>query len=790
MDDNNNNGYIPIGAEPGSGKNADDAAAKETQKSLAELRLEMEEGNRYEIEGLSFAKTQLDVLKTVAKTMLSIEAIMLTQLRNESRRVEKIDESTDPVVPEELDNITNVRALDLDVPSNLKEALGGLAGIVVAFAAEWEKVFAGITKFIKEDKLLMAIGRAFGRLGEMFKAEGIIGKLFQPGSKLVKGIIAPIEKMFASFAGLFKAEGAIAKLFTAEVAVGRISISIADMYAALAKTFVEIGTAIKATVAESRIVTTFTEAWAGLTKVFKGFSEGIALGAGPIGKFFKPLGEFFAKFKVVGTFLGETVGKLLPPLLLIMEVVEVVKGAFEFASDEMESGGNFIQVGVAAIIGGFTGFVNFWLEIPDFLLKGISKLTSMIFGPDNPVTKFLDSFSLVDLFTEFMVGVKDFVNHPLDSMLEIVETIEKSFSGLIQDAVDGILAFDFTTIFKDPVGTVISVVMAPYTLLKNAVAWVLSKLGFEEVGESLREFSITDAIKSLINKPFQLLIEASNWVMDKLGFQALITEADDFDIFEILGDLLMAPFNLLIKAVDWTLEKLGFDKLSSYLPDPAEMLQKFGDWLTGIIDAGIQWIKDKLSFFGGDSDDKKAREEAKALRKGAEADGIVTKESTGLFSSKKVIDQDTLQNMTDNQLGEFAKAYADDDDLFPLLQAEAERRKMERSKPPAKNPGTVQSALQPDAVAVVENDYANPAAVISAPEQPAVSRSQEMMMSQAQLDNTKTKQSGGGNTSVTAANTTVSTSNVTNNSYTSMPMPSTKDTSDQTYIFRATGTSR
>ena len=186
----------------------------------------------------------------------------------------------------------------------------------------------------------------------------------------------------------------------------------------------------------------------------------------------------------------------------------------------------------------------------------------------------------------------------------------------------------------------------------------------------------------------------------------------------------------------------------------------------------------------------KAREEAKALRKGAEADGIVTKESTGLFSSKKVIDQDTLQNMTDNQLGEFAKAYADDDDLFPLLQAEAERRKMSRSKPPAKNPGTVQSALQPEAVVAVENDYANPAAVISAPEQPAVSRSQEMMMSQAQLDNTKTKQSGGGNTSVTAASTTVSTSNVTNNSYTSMPLPSTKDTSDQTYIFRATGTSR
>jgi hypothetical protein len=321
---------------------------------------------------------------------------------------------------------------------------------------------------------------------------------------------------------------------------------------------------------------------------------------------------------------------------------------------------------------------------------------------------------------------------------------------------------------------------------------VLSKLGFEEVGEELRAFSITDAIKDLINKPFRLLIEASNWVMDKLGFQNLITEADDFDIFEIVGGILMAPFNLLIKAVDWTLEKLGFSKLTEYLPDPAEMLQKFGDWLTGIIDAGIQWIKDKLSFFGGDSEDKKARKEAKEMRKYAEETGLVTKESTGLFSSKKVIDQDTLQNMTDNQLKSLAEAYADDDDLFPLLQAEAERRKMERSKPPAKDPGTVQTALEPPAsVVAVEEDYANPAAVISAPEQPAVQQSQDLMVSQAQLENTKSQQGQGGGSNQTNINTNaITTSNVTNNSYTSMPQPSARDNSDQLYIFRATGNPR
>ena len=769
------------------GKKEQEEAARETQQKLADLRLEMEEANRYEIEGLSFAKTQLDVLKTVAKTMLSIEAIMLTQLRNESRRIEKVEDDREAVTPETPDNIETKRK-DFEVPTNLKELIGGLAGIVVAFAAEWEKVFEGITKFIKEDKLLMAIGRAFGRLAELFKAEGAIGKLFQPGAKLIKGIIAPIEKMFIAFAEMFKAEGAIGVLFKE----GKILEPVAEFLKVIRSYLgVAVETA-KGLVAESRIVTTFTDAWKGLTETFKVFSEGVALGGkGPIRKFFKPITDFFTKFRGLFKGIGDAFGKLLPPVLLVMEIVEVVKGAFEFASDEIESGGNLIQVGIAAIIGAFTGFVNFWLEIPDFLLKGISKLTGMIFGPDNPVTKFLDSFSLVELFSEFMMGVKDFVTHPLDSGIELVEGLGKAFTSLINNAVKLITDFDFTTIFKDPVGTVISVVMAPYTLLKNAIAWLLSKLGFEEVGESLRAFSITDAIKDLINKPFRLLIEASNWVMDKLGFQNLISDADDFDIFEIVGGIIMAPLNLLVKAIDWTLDKLGFGAISDYLPDPAALAKKFGDWLTGLIDTAVEWIKDKLSFFGGDSEDKKARKEAKEVRKMAEKDGLVTTEKTGLFSSKKVIDQDTLENMTDNQLGELAKAYADDDDLFPLLQAEADRRKMERSKPPAKDPGTIQTALQPPAAVVaVEEDYANPAAVIEAPVQPAVAQSQEMMMSQQALQNTQAQQQGpaGGNTNITS--NAISTNNVTNNSYTSMPQPSSRDNSDQLYIFRATGSSR
>ena len=177
----------------------------------------------------------------------------------------------------------------------------------------------------------------------------------------------------------------------------------------------------------------------------------------------------------------------------------------------------------------------------------------------------------------------------------------------------------------------------------------------------MRAFSITDAIKDLINKPFKLLIEASNWVMDKLGFQNLISDADDFDIFEIVGGLLMAPLNLLVKAIDWTLDKLGFGAISDYLPDPAALAKKFGDWLTGLIDTAVEWIKDKLSFFGGDSEDKKAREEAKALAKRQKQTELSRTEKTGLFSSKKVIDQDTLENMTDNQLSELAQAYADDD---------------------------------------------------------------------------------------------------------------------------------
>ena len=97
---------------------------------------------------------------------------------------------------------------------------------------------------------------------------------------------------------------------------------------------------------------------------------------------------------------------------------------------------------------------------------------------------------------------------------------------------------------------------------------------------------------------------------------------------------------------------------------------------------------------------------------------------------------------------------------------------------------------QAEVVSEFKDKYGTPSTLISVPEKSAVMRSEEMMMSQTQLDNTKTKQSGGSSTNVTAASTSVNTSNVTNNSYTSMPMPSSQDNSDQLYIFRATGTSR
>ena len=457
--------------------------------------------------------------------------------------------------------------------------------------------------------------------------------------------------------------------------------------------------------------------------------------------------------------------------------------------------------------------------------------------------------------------VTDALSAMWTTVTETFTSIGKSIGAVAYDAVEWVknkaietkdnLFATIESFFKDPVGTMIDIITAPIDLLIDGVAWVVGKLGFDDLSESLKNFSYADAVKNVIMAPINLLKKGVSWVLSKLGFgedgegegDISDVEAEETGLLSTILNFVTAPVRLIGKAFSHVLGMMGFENLLSEIPSPVEMLKQAGEWIGGLLGKAIDWFKSKLSFFGGDDTPKEPVDFGLSGNEGVQDfEDMGVLKNTGRFDiGKAQIDEDAIQQMSLGQLDQIAAEYpkykylqkqiseeksrrmelsGGADSIDDIFEANQEMRttqhtgfekfsdegladvgsvtfkddeqaqyyaQLEREKRESRN---LKAAMTAKNVALVESDYANPSAVISGTDQGASLQTQDMVTSQRQLDNTKTKQASGGNTNVTAASTTVSTSNVTNNSYTSAPQPSSQDNTDQLYIFRATGTSR
>ena len=789
MDEENNN------------KNNDSVEGqKKQQLTLEDIAARIGEQTKNQITEVAQMKKEINVMKEIAESVFHIREMLALAALRESRRVEKIE-------PEEKDTKKPTPKIEVEEVGTFKELLAAITGAVAGLVAG---IVAGIATFAKGLAKNLIPARTQVKIRKMWRGiTSKIGKFFSFIGKTIDKTIKSLTKPF--------------KLLEAAAAESKLG----KLVKAFSKGFEMLVAPIKAGIAPLRVA--LKEASA-VGKVFKSFF-----------KFFQPLG------KLLGTYIA--------PILIGFEVI---KDVFRIFSDETTSLSDKI-IDVLFAIPKQIGV--FFLEIPDLIKDGISKLTAKLFGPENPVTKMLDSFSFVTMWTDTVDAVSDFFKSPVESFKSMVEYVKelikpaidwfdnfsfgdffasmtKSIDDAIAGAIKWIVDFDVDKFIDDALNGMWDfgekIFKSISDAITSAVKWIgdfdlFGKIeaGIEKIGEIgtgikdaivntfnsvigfITNFDILGTITTwwegfkedpaggilaIIMAPINMVTDAVSWLMDKLSFSKTqeVMEGEGGalkTIADIILKIATFPAKIIMKTIDFVLGKLGFDSLLSYIPDVGDILSKAGDWISGLLDDAIQWFKDKLSFFGGDSEEKKEKKEMEEMQKMAEKEGIVKKEGYYGFR-KNTIDENTLRGMTDNQLGSLAEAYRDDEDLFPVLLAEADRRKMERSKPSVKDPGTIQTALKPEAVVSIEQDYTNPSAVISGTQQGSAAMTQEMVTSQNQLDNTKGSGSGGGSTNVTAANTTVSTSNVTNNSYTSMPMPSSQDNSDQTYIFRATGTSR
>jgi hypothetical protein len=155
----------------------------------------------------------------------------------------------------------------------------------------------------------------------------------------------------------------------------------------------------------------------------------------------------------------------------------------------------------------------------------------------------------------------------------------------ITGALDGYAEGGILGGFKGAIdGFFTSLVTIPLDLIKDMIAWVLKKLGFDESAEVLGSFSFTDLWKQLTGAIFSGIEGAINVIKDLFTFGE-----EDKTALGLLGkftDLIYAPVNM---AINFVRGLFGFEETDEPF--------KLQDWITEKATAIFSWLGAKFSEF-------------------------------------------------------------------------------------------------------------------------------------------------------------------------------------------------
>lgn len=261
----------------------------------------------------------------------------------------------------------------------------------------------------------------------------------------------------------------------------------------------------------------------GFSGLLKGLGKAAGLGLGAllaplfvVGGFFQQmiteLGFIASKISQLARFIGRQILKIpgmdkvknlaTSFIGFITNYLSKFKGFFVAAPDAKEL--TFIQKSVLRIKNAITGFVN--------IFKSAGKFFNTVFKPIiqgfksglGIVTRFAGVFGrlLGRIFPFFaiIIGIFDSITGFLDGFKE------SEGESLVARVIDGI-GGGIGKLFGNLVGI-------PLDLLKNVIAWILGKMGFENAAETLKEFKIADKINEMIRKLFGMISEGVDSVID------------------------------------------------------------------------------------------------------------------------------------------------------------------------------------------------------------------------------------------------------------------------------------
>lgn len=226
-------------------------------------------------------------------------------------------------------------------------------------------------------------------------------------------------------------------------------------------------------------------------------------------KFFKVIGDFFGRIgKFVGKFTGLTKLKELGGGG-IDKIIGSVKGFFGNIKNSLANfakakgfvlgvdGKAVVKTNafVKSIVNGVTTVKNFFAGIGKTIKAVLAPITSGVRTGFSFVTKFAAGFGTV-------LG-KIFL--PITILMSAFDFITGFIDGFKIDGIMGGLEAGLAKLFGNLIGI-------PLDLLKQGVAFILGKFGFDEVAESLKTFSF----KNLIQKGIGGLFDMVKFVINQL----------------------------------------------------------------------------------------------------------------------------------------------------------------------------------------------------------------------------------------------------------------------------------
>jgi hypothetical protein len=224
-----------------------------------------------------------------------------------------------------------------------------------------------------------------------------------------------------------------------------------------------------------------------------------------------------------------------------------------------------------AVKGFFTKIGNFFKAIMKFGGSGgvVGKILAFAKGFGTILGKFFLPLTLV-------MGAFDFIDGFIDGEKE----------GGIMGGLEG----GFKKLFVNLIGM-------PLDLLKDGVAWILKKFGFDDSADALKSFSFSKLISDMIGGLFSFIGKAIDWVKllwnDPVAALKVLWTSY-IGVYASIGGFLVSIFD---KAINWIMGVFGWKTEDE---KPFSLVKT----VTDAFDKAWKWIK---GIFGFEGDSKKSK---------------------------------------------------------------------------------------------------------------------------------------------------------------------------------------